>query len=445
MNDSALPESATPAWWLTPAVLILVPVAASILSWISLIAWCSAGGCPAGSWLQLRGFLEPSPITVAGVTLLMVWYALVVVLATVGWRLGTGTRPSAELVTRTRLPAFERRYFLLILVVATIGVGYSYYRIAGTTSIIDSLVTQTGNSFTEALPASAGIPTLRYATILAAPLGVHLWRTTVIGAPLMIGAVVLLLLNSMVASRLSLLMAVVVYLVIWSAARRRADGGTRKPLRPWMVIAGVVVLFALLTTLNYVRNGNYYRDAGVSNPVAMNVYQMGAYLAVPAQVSLGVSDAVMRGSFEKPGSVGGSVSAALPSFLVPEDETRGKEAVDAGLYDFTVSSAPNFTTNSEFADTYADFGAWGWFYTLLLFPLAGYISGRFSTYGPVIAGTTGVIAYCFAEVWRIQLLTQGIVVFLVLLTVVGMAVAGAGLRTRADSDDERLYERSGVT
>lgn len=420
------PQRNTPTWWLAPAVIILLPVLGSFTAWVSLIGWCAAGKCPAGSLLNLRGFLEPAPFTIAGVTLLAVWYGSVVVLATIGWRLGLGTTPAREFVERTTSTNFERRYFFLVLAASTIGVAYAYYRITAATSIVDALTTQTGNAFTEALPDSAGIATLRYATILAAPISVYLWRKKVLHPGFVLWAALLLVANSMVASRLSLLMAVVVYVVLQTAVPRKSTSVDRKSLRPWHIVTAVAIMFLMLTALNYVRNGNYYRDAGVSNPVAMNLYQSGAYLAVPAQVSIGVSDAIMRGTFDKPGSVAASVSAALPSFLVPAHEVRAKESLGADSYDFSVSFAPNFTTNSEFADIYTDFGAWGWLYTLLLFPLAGYVFGRFLTYGPVIAGSAGVIAYCFAEVWRIQLLTQGITVFLVLLTLVCVFVAARG-------------------
>lgn len=413
--------------WLMPAYLILVPTIASFVAWVGLNTWCSVGGCPAGWWLQLRGYLQPAPITVSGVTLLVVWYGAVVVLATIGWRLGVGAKANPVIVERTTLASFERRYFFLVLGVAAIGVAYSYQQIAGATSIVESLTTQSGNSFTEALPDSAGIITLRYATVLAAPIGVYLWRKKVISVFWAIPAVGLLLLNSLIASRLSLLMALTVYVVLWTVgrARARAEGREVKAVRPGAVVVAVVVLLGLLTVMNYVRNGNYYEAAGVSNPVEMNAYQMGGYLAVPAQVSLGVSDAIMRGSFHNAGDVVGSAAAALPSFLVVPRMSKSERNADT--YDFSVSFATNFTTNSEFADQYSDFGAWGLLYTLALFPLAGYLFGRFLNYGPIVAGTGGVIAYCFAEVWRIQLLTQGIVVFLILLSLCCAFVAGSGV------------------
>ena len=310
---------------------------------------------------------------------------------------------------------------------STIGVAYAYYRITAATSIVDALTTQTGNAFTEALPDSAGIATLRYATILAAPISVYLWRKKVLDPGFVLWAVLLLVANSMVASRLSLLMAVVVYVVLQTAVPRKSVSADRKSLRPWHIITAVAIMFLMLTALNYVRNGNYYRDAGVSNPIAMNLYQSGAYLAVPAQVSMGVSDAIMRGTFDKPGSVVASVSAALPSFLVPAHEVRAKGVARRRLLRFFRSRLhriSQLTLNSLTSIRISERG-W-WLYTLLLFPLAGYVFGRFLTYGPVIAGSAGVIAYCFAEVWRIQLLTQGITVFLVLLTLVCVFVAARG-------------------
>ena len=59
-------------------------------------------------------------------------------------------------------------------------------------AIVDSLSAQTANDFSNALSGFAGPQTLRYATILAAPLGVYLWRKKVIGWPYMVVAVLLL-------------------------------------------------------------------------------------------------------------------------------------------------------------------------------------------------------------------------------------------------------------
>lgn len=81
---------------------------------------------------------------------------------------------------------FERRYFFLILAAGAVGVGYSFMKVGGPSAIVASLSEQTANDFSNALSGFAGPQTLRYATILAAPIGVYLWRKKVIGWPYMV-------------------------------------------------------------------------------------------------------------------------------------------------------------------------------------------------------------------------------------------------------------------
>jgi hypothetical protein len=390
--------------------LILLPVALSFLAWLVLLGVGSPGSPVAGTRFDLRGFDEPAPVSVPGVTLLLVWYGAVVLIASAGWRLGIHNPPAPGVVERTSMVSFERRYFLLILTVALIGTTYSYYKIVTTTSILGSINDQTANSLRAAVPSAAGVATLRYAAILAAPIGIYLWRRKVIGRLYAVTAVAVLLLNGMISSRLALIMACFVYLAIWIRSTRK----TPTSVGPWKIIAIALILFATLTALNYVRNGNYYRVAGVSDPISMNLYQMASYLAVPAQVSLGVSDAVMSDTFDMPGDPVGSLRALQPTFLNFNREGLVDE-LDTGSYG-SVSFATNFTTNSVFADTYRDYGAWGWLYTVPFYAVAGFLFGRLIRYGPVVAGSGGVLAYCLAEVWRTQMLTQGIVFFLLLLT-----------------------------
>jgi hypothetical protein len=211
-------------------------------------------------------------------------------------------------------------------------------------------------------------------------------------------------------------MACAVYLTAWVRSREPSlPGGSRS--RTYVTIALIALSgFAVLTALNYIRNANYYREAGVSNPVAMNFYQTGAYLAVPAQVSLGVSDAVARGTWEKQGDVVTSLEAVEPTFLQFNKVAKDDSWKQSSVYGYSVTFAGNFFTNSVFADTYSVYGTWGWFYTILAYGVAGYAFARIYSFSPVIAASAGVVAYCFLEVWRVQILTYGIVIFLLLLT-----------------------------
>jgi hypothetical protein len=353
----------------------------------------------------------------------VLWYCAIVMVSMVGYWLGRDRSRPPVGHHRTSTAEFERRYFFLLLAAGAVGVGYAFAMV-GPAAIIESLREQTANDLSNALSGFAGPQTLRYATILAAPLGVYLWRKKVIGWPYMVTAASLLAANAMIASRLALLMAVAVYLAVWVRSRQPRPAGGASRSRAVLAVGLIALLgFGALTALNYVRNANYYREAGVSNPVAMNVYQMGAYLAVPAQVSLGVSDAVMRGAWENQGGAGTSFRAIQPTFLQFNKVAKDDSWKQASAYGYSVTFAGNFFTNSVFADTYSEYGAWGWLYTILAYGFAGYAFARIFRLGPVIAASSGVVAYCFLEVWRVQILVYGIVIFLLLLTAASALVA----------------------
>ena len=420
--------------WFRPAVFILAPVTASFLAWWGLVATRELG--LGGTMSEaLNGFSTPANATGGGIALLVLWYGAIVMVSTVGFWLGTQrTRPLLG-TERTNTSWFERRYFFILLAAGVVGVGYSFMRVGGIAAIVESLSEQTANDFSNALSGFAGPQTLRYATILAAPIGVHLWRKKVIGWPYMVAAVLLLVANAMIASRLALMMACAVYLAAWVRSREPRSPTSGSRARTLVAVALIVLTgFAVLTALNYFRNANYYREAGVSNPVAMNLYQSGAYLAVPAQVQVGVSTAIMSGAWENQGGAVSSLDAIQPTFLQFNKVAKDDSWKQASVYGYSVSFAGNFFTNSVFADIYSEYGSWGWLYTIAAYGFAGYAFARIFSFSPVIAASSGVVAYCFLEVWRVQILSYGIVVFLLLLTA-GSALLAARVRPPREPSD----------
>ncbi|KUI27205.1 hypothetical protein AU196_01320 [Mycobacterium sp. IS-1742] len=421
-----------PPAWFSPAVLILAPVTLSFLAWSALSARRQFGGSQSSSE-ALTGFAVPADISGRGIALLLLWYCAIVMVSMVGFWWGTRRSRPATGDDATSTAWFERRYFFLILAAGAVGVGYSFMKVGGPSAIVASLSEQTANDFSNALSGFAGPQTLRYATILAAPIGVYLWRKKVIRWPYMVAGVLLLISNAMIASRLALLMSCVVYLAVWVRGRppRQATGGSGA--RTWVTLAVIVLCgFAVLTALNYIRNANYYRDAGVSNPVAMNLYQSGAYLAVPAQVQIGVSDAVASGAWENRVGAVASLDAVKPTFLQFNKVAKDDSWKQSSVYGHSVTFAGNFFTNSVFADIYSEHGAWGWLYTIVAYGFAGYAFARIFSFSPVIAASAGVVAYCFLEVWRVQILVYGIVIFLLLLTA-GSALVTARMRPPRDA------------
>lgn len=431
--------------WFTPGVFILVPVTMSFVAWSALAAWRNRA-FRSGPFEKLAGWPDPSPVEPKGIVLLLIWYATMVAVATIGWRIGSAGRPpTPKVMEATSTPQFEKRYFLLILAISLVGVGYTYVQIASATSILGALGSQQANAFSQSISQSAGIGTLRYAPILAAPLGVYLWRKKTVGWPLMVVGVLLLFLDAVISSRLSLLMAAVVYLVIWAktAVPSRRPGARR---RRWMAIIAILLVgFSLLAVLNYFRNANYYRDVGVTSPIAMNFFQMGAYLSVPAQVQLGASGAIMQGSWEKDGDPVDSINAIEPTFLQFNKVTKDNSWKGAEVYGYSASFGSSFFTNSVFADIYSDFGAWGWYYTFLLYGLCGFLLAKIVRYNVVIAASGGVLAYCFAEVWRIQIVSYGFVIFLLLSTVACAVLAARWPFGKKSTSDARISAVAGTT
>ena len=144
-------------WWLTPPFLILAPAALSFAAWGFLYIRLRLGYEQALRE-NLTGFAIPATPSAKALLLLLLWYGAVASISALGWRLGSDKQPNHTVAALTGTARFRRYYFLLILTAAALGVGYSYYRIASTVSILSTLQGQTGNDSSDALSASASPP-----------------------------------------------------------------------------------------------------------------------------------------------------------------------------------------------------------------------------------------------------------------------------------------------
>lgn len=391
---------------LTPGKLILLPVLLSCTFWIL-----------PGESLYLRGFGERAEVNLGGVLLLTAFYSTVVVLAGVFAALGRSAVP-LENVARARAAPVERRFYLLISSCSLLGVVAAYYAAGSSVSIYVALTTSTGNTLSESLSDGSSLATLRYATAISAPVGIYLWRKGQASFVMAVANCILLILNALLTSRLSLVMAVVVYFFLLAQEMPQP--------RPRHLTLGIfgIGIFAVFTVFNYVRNGNYYRLFGVEDPILMNIYQILTYVGAPSQVSLGVASSIANGQFDKTSTVESAIDAIVPTFW-QDGKTSKSVATDLATYGYSVDIAPNLNTNSAFADTYAKYGWYGLAAILIAICSASLLFGIFSRIGGVYAAGAGVIGYGFAEFWRLFLFNQGILVFLVALTAVGAILAMA--------------------
>lgn len=391
----------------SPAILIGLPVIASFLVWLV-----------PGTGTYLRGFDVRSPVEPGGMLLLTGWYALCILVVTLSGAVGRVITPARSLLSVEMDVRFERRFYAVLTLLAVFGVLGAYFSISRQVAIIPAIQSGQANDLSAVLLDGSGIGTLRYAAIVAAPVGVFLamqkkatWFVAGVNVILLLGVALL-------SSRLSLIMAVSILLFLY--VHQRPD--TRVRIVPIVLLGSS--MFGILAALNYSRNSGYYKLFGVENPIMMNLYQIAAYVGSPTQVAVGVSRAIFEGRLNVAVGLDSGLQAVVPTFL---QQTKGNRAAvtDEALYGQQVDIAPNLNSNSSFADTYAHYGWWGLIATLVVLGLAAMLFAHLMQYRSVLAAGAGVLGYGFLEYWRGFLFNTGNLVFILLALALAAVIARA--------------------
>jgi hypothetical protein len=394
-----------------PYTLLLVGAGLSFLAWA--IPWGSA--IPA----TLR-FAQAQPWTLHGMLFLVGWYAFFFVVALGGFQLG---RRIPVLQRAERVP--WQSYYVYLTLLSLAGTAYSYAYIAARSphAISAAFLHHQFNAMRYALPYAAGVPTLRYAACLAGAIAVfELGRRQF--RLLHVLNVLLLALSAAIASRVSLIIAVIAVAGLTARHLQTVRVAARRVLG--VLLLGLVSLFVALALLNYSRNANFYRSYGVRDPLVMNVDEMVRYLGIPFQASVAVSNHVSQWP-----AVPSTAAAGTRAYILPTYATSGIPASVArasNRYHSLVPIPTILSTNSVLAGMYGVFG-------VLAFPILGLVAlaaavlaGHASLYRSYAFLAGLVVAYCFAEWWRIYMFNQGIVQFLILAVafwaVVGPSVDG---------------------
>lgn len=374
----------------------------------SFIAWMIPG-----EGLFLRGFADRTVFTLEGGATLVAWYIVSFATLAAGTLIGVAIARRTRPRRRSTCPArasvqSERReatMLRLVTLLAAVGVGYAYAT-QGTIADILALVGQgQANQLSESFSQGSSLATLRYVSIIAFPLAVTFYlehRHLLLYVPL---TAALLLLSSLLSSRLSLLMGIAVLATLWLAGRA---GGIPR-VRWILVIASGVYL--LLVFFNYSRNSGYYGLFGVADPFAMNYFQVLSYLGAPMQVSLAVANNISGGFSPRP--IVSPIEILIPSFLQFDSVTNKSAVVEADRYG-GADVLTSLNTNSVFSDIFAAAGFSGLVAALIVLFGAAIVYGVFSQSTGVTVALAGVLLYSFMEFWRVFLLTQGIVAFTVL-------------------------------
>jgi hypothetical protein len=384
-----------------PHTLLLVGAGLSFLAWA--IPWGST--IPA----TLR-FGQAQPWTLRGTLFLLGWYAFFFVVAAGGFQLG---RRIPILQRAERVP--WQSFYVYLTILSFAGTAYSYGYVAAKSphAISAAFLHHHFNAVRYALPYSAGPSTLRYAASLAGAIALfELGRRRL--RLLHVLNVLLLVLVAAIASRVSLIIAAIVVAGLAARHVHTVRVSARRVLG--VLLLGLVALFGALAVLNYSRNADFYRSYNIRDPLVMNVDEMVRYLGVPFQASVAVSNHVAQWP-----EVPSTVAAGARAYLLPTYATSGIPASVARASNRYHSLTPIPTilsTNSVLAGMYGVFG-------LLAFPILGavalvaaVIAGHASRYRSYAFLAGLVVAYCFAEWWRIYMFNQGIVQFLILAVAV---------------------------
>ena len=390
-----------------PTVLFTVPLIFSGLAW----------ALP-GTGEYLRGFDHRSNLDLGAVLVLGGWYLFCFVLIIFGGLIGRTIAPAPSLEAARTRSGFEKRFYLVLTIISAIGVVGAYQLILGQVSIVQAVTAGQANELSAVLLDGSNIATLRYAAIVAAPVGIFLAIEKKAGWLLAAVNVLMLLSVVLLSSRLSLIMAIVVFLFLFVHEHPTA----RVRLMPATI--GGVLLFGLLTAFNYSRNANFYRLFGVDNPLSMNLYQIEAYLGSPAQVAVGVAHAIFEGRFGVDLPLGPATQSIVPTFLQTVKGNRSA-VTDPGIYGYQVDIAPNLNSNSAFADTYAHYGWWGLLLTAMILFLAAILYSHLAQYKGVLSVGSAVLGYGFLEYWRTFFFNQGSIVFILTALLIALGVARA--------------------
>lgn len=379
-------------WILKPHLMVLPPVVLSFVAW----------SLPLGAGVR-RGFTTREDLTWAAILALAAWYATIVTAAFAGFQVGQAVRPfrSIECVD-------DRDFYRWFTILALVGTLYAYWLAVHTDFhlILDAVRLHTFNDLRKTVPYSSGPATLRYASMVSGAIAIHrlVWLRQVTAVHVLNVAV--LLASAALASRLSLVLAAVLALALAARSGRRRL--TRRS-----VIVLLAVVFLALTAMNYTRNADFYSTRyHVRNPIVMNLYESLAYLGAPMQGSIGV---VNHDSEFPPrlfdDVVTSMVSNALPTYV---HASGGAAAAGASEYRDVVDVDPALSTNSAFAAMYPPMGLAAFGFIAVASFLAAVLAGHASAYRNAFYLVAAIVAYTFAELWRIFLMNFGVTHALVL-------------------------------
>ncbi len=345
---------------------------AALTTMMSFAAWL----CPSFGILG-KGFTVGESLNPFAILLLMAWYLLIWLGFYAGQQVGCFV--SREYRVKIEGVSLDSNIiYYLFTIISCIGCIAAYHEVLKSLQLTAAMIylsSGQGNELKEGLYEnySVGFASLRYLVVYSASLS--LWRLARYKklSPLIIVNLVSLLLVVLLSSRLILMATLLTTFFILTSEKKLISINLAK------LFICIAVIFSLLSVLNYSRNARFYKDENQSFWVA-GCSEIFRYLGSPFQVEVGAVK-------------------VLDQIAAQEPETYRKY-IDVEI---------NLNTNSAFVALHEEMGYLSWPYIAMNCFLMGMIFSILFSFGKtVFLLPCATILYAAAELWRLDLFTQGI-------------------------------------
>ena len=366
-----------------PYGIVVITVTLSFFAWLTL----GFGG------IEDEYEVTQKLFSVGGL-LALAWYSLIILFSWLFFQLG---KLSQKLVgpfdLRTSLDDFTA--YCYVSIVGFIGFVYvAQFMIfsLGINIMLLAVVSGEANTLHKTLyeDYSIGLFSLRYVVILSGGVAIYRLISKISRSVLDFGNILMLLLLAVIASRLSIVFALLIGFGLW------AVNNPRIKIRIGRSIILLLTVFIILSLYNYSRNIGFYIARGNDNLITAGVVEMFRYLASPFQGSLAAGN-----YFEQ--------IMANPN--------------SAYLY---TGIDPSLTTNSALLGLVAANGYMFFPIMMLSIIVSSFVMGMIYHHkDKYLILVYFVFLYCFAEIWRVYIFSAGIITTLLLLSLTAPLVSRA--------------------
>jgi hypothetical protein len=325
-----------------------------------------------------KGYDQPQKLFSFGTLMAVAWYGSIILISWITFHSGRASGSAIKSFDRdASLDDFIAYCFLSV--VGFIGFVYITNLMVSTFGFINlAVIVASGeaNQLHKALYTdySIGLSSLRYVVILSGGLAIYRIISGISRSVLDFFNICQLLLIAIIASRLSVVFALVIGFGLWAINVKKVE---IKPIK-WLIL--LAALFTLFAAYNYSRNIGTYIATGDSNFFSAGLSEIVKYLGTPFQGAIAAGN-----QFDQ-------------ITLHPENVSR-----------FTGINH-SLTTNSALLQLVREYGYWSFPIMIFTSAIAAFLMGIvYRQRNNYLILIYFILLYCFAEIWRVFIFKAGII------------------------------------